>query len=186
MKNCALWRTDSLRSIAAAKPLIIVVAGTRGFETIDSHGKLLLGDARNSAWRTGMERTVDQLKLASKNVIYVGDSPQSLVDPPVCLSAHPKNALDCATPLAKAIATNWLAQETAMTIQEKIAFIDPGLWICPTSPCPVILGNLLIYMDGGHLTATFSAALAGKLRKAISVATGIPLPVASPSPSTTP
>lgn len=186
MRNCALWRTDSLRRIVAAKPLVVVVAGTRGFETIDSHGKLLLGDARNAAWRAGMQRTVDQLKLASQHVIYIGDAPQSLVDPPVCLSAHPNNALDCATPLAKAIATDWLVQETAMTIQEKIAFIDPGLWICPTSPCPVVLGNILIYMDGGHLTATFSAALAGKLRKAISVATGIPLPVPSPRPSSTP
>lgn len=186
MKNCALWRKDSLQKIAAAKPLIVVVAGTRGFETIDSQGKILQGETRAAAWRAGMQRTVDQLKLASPHVIYIGDAPQSLVDPPVCLSAHPQNALDCATPLAKAIATDWLAQETAMTIQEKIAFIDPGLWICPTSPCPVILGNILIYMDGGHLTATFAAALAGKLRKAISVASGIPLPVASSSPRPSP
>jgi hypothetical protein len=184
MQNCTLWRADSLRRIAAAKPLLVLVAGTRGFETVDAQNKLLAGEAKNTAWRAGMQRTIDKLKLASPHVIYIGDAPQSLVDPPVCLSAHPKNALECATPLAKAINNDWIAQETAMTIQEGISFIDPGLWICPTSPCPVILGNLLIYMDGGHLTATFSAALASRLRKAISVASGIPLP--SPSPTTTP
>lgn len=186
MQNCALWRVDSLKRIAAAKPLIVVVAGTRGFETVDSHNKVLLGDARAAAWRDGMARTVGQLKLAAKKVIYIGDAPQSLVDPPVCLSAHPNNALVCATPLARAIQLDWISQETAMTIQEKISFIDPGLWICPTSPCPVILGNFLIYMDGGHLTATFAAALASKLRKAISVATGIPYPASTPSPGKTP
>jgi peptidoglycan/LPS O-acetylase OafA/YrhL len=184
MKNCTIWRADSLKRIAAAKPLIVVVAGTRGFATIDAQGHLLKGQARADAWRAGMIRTVNKLKLASKNIIYIGDAPQSLVDPPVCLSAHPRNALECATPLAQAIQSDWIAQETALTIQEKISFIDPGLWICPTSPCPVILGNLLIYMDGGHLTATFSAALAGRLRTAISVATGIPFP--SPTPTTTP
>ena len=184
MKNCTLWRADSLKRIAAAKPIVVLVAGTRGFETVDAQNKLLAGEAKNTAWRAGMQRTIDKLKLASPHVIYIGDAPQSLVDPPVCLSAHPKNALECATPLAKAINNDWIAQETAMTIQEGISFIDPGLWICPTSPCPVILGNLLIYMDGGHLTATFSAALASRLRKAISVASGIPLP--SPSPTTTP
>lgn len=184
MKNCAIWRAESLKKIATAKPLIVVVAGTRGFATIDSKGKLVKGDARSAIWRSGMKRTVDQLKLASKNVIYIGDAPQSLIDPPVCLSAHPKNALECATPVAKAIQNDWISQETAMTIEEKISFIDPGLWICPTSPCPVILGNLLVYMDGGHLTATFSAALASKLRTAISVATGISLP--SPSATKTP
>lgn len=182
MKNCTLWRTDSLKRIAAAKPLIVVVAGTRGFETIDAQGKVLTGDARVTAWRSGMQRTIDQLKLASKNVIYIGDAPQSMVDPPVCLSAHPKNALDCATPLAKAISRDWIAQETAMTIQEGIAFIDPGLWICPTSPCPVVLGNLLIYVDGGHLTATFSAALATHLQKAIAVVTGKPLTTPTSTP----
>jgi hypothetical protein len=71
-----------------------------------------------------------------------------------------------------------------MTIEEGIYFIDPTLWICPTSPCPVIVGNLLIYMDGGHFTATFSAALASRLRKAISIATGIALPSPTPIAST--
>ena len=184
MKNCTLWRADSLKRILAAKPLVVLVAGTRGFETVNAQNKVLVGEAKNIAWRAGMQRTVDQLKLASQHIIYIGDAPVSMVDPPVCLSAHPKNALDCATPLAEAIDNDWIAQETAMTIKEGISFIDPGLWICPTSPCPVLLGNLLIYMDGGHLTATFSAALASRLRKAISVASGIPLP--SPSPTSTP
>jgi peptidoglycan/LPS O-acetylase OafA/YrhL len=176
MKNCALWRTDSLRRIALAKPLIVVVAGTRGFATVDSRDQVLTGDARTAAWRSGMKRTIDQLKLATGKIIYIGDSPLSLVDPPVCLSAHLKNALDCATPVARAIQNDWIGEEVAMTIEEGIYFIDPTLWICPTSPCPVIVGNLLIYMDGGHFTATFSAALASRLRKAISIATGIALP----------
>jgi peptidoglycan/LPS O-acetylase OafA/YrhL len=184
MKNCGIWRADSLRRIALAKPLIVIVAGTRGFATVDSKGQVLTGDARTAAWRSGMKRTVDQLKLATDKIIYIGDSPLSLVDPPVCLSAHPKNALNCATPVAKAIDGSWISQETAMSIDERIYFIDPTLWICPTSPCPVVLGNLLIYMDGGHLTATFSAALASRLRKAISVATGIALP--TPTPTATP
>ena len=177
MKNCAIWRTQSLQKIALAHPLIILVAGTRGFATINAKGKLIKGNARVAAWRAGMKRTIDQLKLASKNVVYIRDVPQSLIDPPVCLSAHPKNALACATPVAQAIQEDWISQEVAMTSEEKISFIDPGLWICPSSPCPVILGNLLIYLDGGHLTATFSAALASRLRKAISIATGIPLPL---------
>jgi peptidoglycan/LPS O-acetylase OafA/YrhL len=183
MKNCAIWRADSLRRIALAKPMIVIVAGTRGFATIDAKGRVLKGDAKAAAWRSGMKRTIDQVKRAAEKVIYIGDAPASLVDPPVCLSAHPKNALDCATPVARAIQNDWIGQETAMTIEEGITFIAPDLWICPTSPCPVILGNLLIYMDGGHLTATFSAALASHLRKAISIATGIALPTPSSTPT---
>ena len=184
MKNCAIWRTNSLKRIALAKPLIVVVAGTRGFATVDSKGRLLSGSAKSAAWRNGMKRTVAQLKLTSSKVLYIADTPASLVDPPVCLSAHPENALACATPVVNAIQIDWTRQEVSMTIDEGIAFIDPALWICPTSPCPVVLGNLLIYRDGGHLTATFSSALASRLRKAISIATGITF--AAPNPTSTP
>jgi len=186
MKNCAIWRTQSLQKIAQAHPLLVVVAGTRGFATLNSKGKLVKDDARTAIWRAGMKRTIDQLKLDTKNVLYLADTPQSLVDPPVCLSAHPKSSLACATPVNKAIQSDWITQEIAMTTEEKILFVDPGLWVCPSSPCPVILGNILIYLDGGHLTATFSAALAGRLQKAISNATGIPLPTPTPKGTSTP
>lgn len=181
MKNCTLWRADSLKRIAAAHPLIVLVAGTRGFETIDSNGKVLKGNARISAWRAGMKKTVDKLKSFSKNVIYIADTPSSQFDPAICLSAHPNSSLACSTPVDKALSKDWLAQEISMTIEEKIQFIDAGIWICPTSPCPVILGNILIYSDGGHLTATFSAALATHMRKAVSVVTGIPLKITAPA-----
>ena len=183
MKNCAMWRTASLKKIALAHPLVVVVAGTRGFATIDSKGNVIRGDSKNALWRAGMKRTVDQLKLASTYVLYLADTPSSLVDPPVCLSAHPLHTIACATPVNIAIQSDWLAQEIAMTSEENILFVNPGLWVCPSSPCPVILGNILIYSDGGHLTATFSAALASRLRKAISNATGIPLPAIVPTKS---
>ncbi|HVL54415.1 MAG TPA: SGNH hydrolase domain-containing protein, partial [Vitreimonas sp.] len=39
-------------------------------------------------------------------------------------------------------------------------FIDPTPWVCPTEPCPAVIGSLLVYFDGGHITSTFSRALA--------------------------
>jgi len=45
----------------------------------------------------------------------------------------------------------------------------------PMDPCPVVIGNLLTYFDTGHMTATFSQALAGRLKKALNamISTGI-------------
>lgn len=57
--------------------------------------------------------------------------------------------------------------EIGITIEEQIRLTDAGLWVCPTSPRPVVMGNLLIYSDPGHLTANFSAALASRTKKAI-------------------
>jgi hypothetical protein len=34
-------------------------------------------------------------------------------------------------------------------------------------PCPAIIGGLLVYRDGGHMTRTFSTALAPYLAAAL-------------------
>jgi len=167
MENCTLWRKESIAKIISVHPLLVLVTGTRGFATIDTSGNVLTGDAKTAAWRAGMIRTIDQLKSGSQDITYLTDTPSSVVDPPVCLSAHPQNMLACTTPVDQAIQRDWVNAESALSIEEGVSLIDTGLWVCPSSPCPVVLGNLLIYSDPGHLTATFSEALGNRMKNAI-------------------
>jgi hypothetical protein len=48
-----------------------------------------------------------------------------------------------------------------------VGFIDPTYWVCPSNPCPAVLGNLLVYQNAGHLTATFAATLTNVLGDAV-------------------
>ena len=164
---CANWRSLAVARLVAAHPAIILVTGTRGFAVVDSSGKLLTGDARTRAWDAGMHRTLAKLIPAAGEVIMIADTPLSLVDPPVCLSQHPSSVLACATPVKGAINAAWLAEEQRVANLEGVGFIDPTRLVCPSSPCPVVLGNLLVYRDSGHLTATFAAALTDKLYAAV-------------------
>ena len=164
---CANWRSLAVARLVAAHPAIILVTGTRGFAVVDSSGKLLAGDARTRAWDAGMHRTLAKLVPAAGEVIMIADTPLSLVDPPVCLSQHPSSVLACATPVKDAINAAWLAEEQRVANLEGVGFIDPTRLVCPSSPCPVVLGNLLVYRDSGHLTATFAAALTDKLYAAV-------------------
>jgi hypothetical protein len=88
----------------------------------------------------------------------------------VCLSEHPQSTLACATPVAQAISNTWIAVETRIANNMGVPLIKPQMWVCPTDPCPVVIGNILTYFDPGHMTATFSQALAGKLKAAINTA----------------
>lgn len=182
MKNCAIWREDALTRMAAVHPSIVLVAGTRGFETVDNSGQVLAGDARDTSWVLGMTRTINRIKVLASNVILLADTPLSAVDPPVCLSAHSDSVLACSTPVDIAINPRWLGMEKSIATAEKIGFIDPEWWVCPSSPCPVTYNNFLIYLDGGHLTATYAASLAIPLGKAIvtTVSKMVPKPSASP------
>ncbi len=164
---CANWRSLAIARLVRARPAIILVTGTRGFAVVDASGKLLTGDARTRAWDAGMHRTLAKLVPAAGEVIMIADTPLSLVDPPVCLSQHPSSVLACATPVKDAINDAWLAEERRVADLEGVGFIDPTRLVCPSSPCPAVLGNFLVYRDGGHLTATFSAALTDRLYAAV-------------------
>lgn len=168
MKNCALWRTQSIARIQAANPYAVVVTGTRGFVTVDANNKVLTGDAKTAVYEAGMNKTLLALKQATPRVVLVSDIPISNFDPKVCLSKHPKSTLACATPVGDAISTSWENEEVKVAQAANVQIIDPAFWICPTSPCPVTIGSILIYLDAGHLTATFSEAIAPLFDSALS------------------
>jgi SGNH domain (fused to AT3 domains) len=167
MTNCAIWRKSALTQIAKTKPYITFVTGTRGFATTDSWGNVLTGDAKTNAWRTGMATTLTSIKKASKNTIFISDTPTSA--PPVidCLYFSPDSIAYCGTPVATAIDTNWLTIERDLAASVKVTWVNPTEWICNTDPCSPISHGALIYRDGGHLTATFALQLEKPLWTAI-------------------
>ena len=166
MANCPIWRTASIERIIAAKPYLVLVAGTSGFATA-INGVELKGAQRTAVYTAGMNRTIAKLQSSGAKVLMMSDTPALAQDPLVCLSAHPKSTLACATPASTAISSDWIAVESQIAKKNGVPLIEPQLWVCPTDPCPVVIGNLLTYFDTGHMTATFSQALAGRLKTAI-------------------
>jgi peptidoglycan/LPS O-acetylase OafA/YrhL len=166
--ECNDWRNHAIAQLVAAHPALIVIAGTRGFATTDSSGTTVLnGAARTATWQAGIQRTLAQLEPAAKRVVVLADTPLSRLDPPECLSQHANSVLSCATPVDQATNPAWTVIEAEAAARDGAGFVDPGRWVCPTSPCPVVLGNFLIYRDSGHLTATFAQALADQLGGAL-------------------
>jgi hypothetical protein len=53
-----------------------------------------------------------------------------------------------------------LVADSRIAAAAGVAFVDPTPWTCPSDPCPVVIGNVLAFLDAGHLTRTFSEALA--------------------------
>lgn len=159
MTNCAIWRANIVKKIIALKPKMVFVAGTRGFATIDSDGNILQGEVRASTWVAGMKRTVESLKKSTAKLIYIADTPLSIFDPHVCMTAHLSSLKACSTPYVKAVSSAWLGLEHQVAADENISWVDPTTWICSTDPCSPVKGHDMIYVDGGHLTATFAKTL---------------------------
>ena len=122
---CVAFRKAAIARMTKYHPAVIVVAGTRGFETIDSTGRVLTGTARTTAWIAGMKRTLAKLIPISSRVVMLADTPNSRFSNPAgCVAANPKHELACATPLGTAINNAWLNTEYGVALAKHVAFID--------------------------------------------------------------
>ena len=168
MRSCQVWRDQAIARLVRERPTIILVSGTRGFATIDAAGHLLTGKAKTAAWVKGMKRTLARIVPAAKRVILLADTPSSLLaSPATCLARNPGNALKCSTTVAHAISYPWLNTEYGVARAMGTGFLNVELWVCPTSPCPAIIGTRLVYRNPGHLTASFTSSQWLRLEQAI-------------------
>lgn len=169
--ECPTWRADTLARIAREQPELVIVTSTRGFRVVDDAGNQLVGEEKTAAWREGMARALDLLGDASDRVVLVADTPMSRTDPPECLSESLDSILACATPYELAVNPAWIEEERAAAARSGASFVDPTAWVCPSDPCPPVLGNFLVLKDPGHMSTFFAAAIAGRLGEALEAAT---------------
>ena len=59
----------------------------------------------------------------------------------------------------------WLAGERARAEAAEATFVDTASWLCPTEPCPLVLGRYLVYRDTNHLALPLSWALTPRLTR---------------------
>ncbi len=157
--ECATWRQAVLARIADERPALVVISDSRGGQLLVDGGRIA-STKRPDVWAAGLERAIRAIDEVAEHVLVIGDTPNPAGDPPVCLSDHLDDALACTTPSADALAPEWIATERDVTAETGATFIDPSAWLCPTEPCPAVIGRVLVYRDGHHMTTPFARALA--------------------------
>ena len=115
----------------------------------------------------GIARSLGRLSGSADHVVLMGDTPRSRPDPAACLSRNLANSLACATTLTAALAPARTAADAALAAAAGAGFIDPSPWVCPTDPCPAVIGRYLVFRDSHHLTTAFSTALSRRLLDAL-------------------
>jgi peptidoglycan/LPS O-acetylase OafA/YrhL len=158
--ECDAWNAAALDRIESEHADLVVVSNSV-FDSLDIDGRQVGSMSAPDVWNAALGRALSEITERARNVVLLGDTPHSYTpDPASCLSAHMSNALACATPLQAATAPERLEAEREVAGREGVGFVDPTPWLCPSVPCPAIVGGLLVYRDGGHMTRTFSTALA--------------------------
>jgi peptidoglycan/LPS O-acetylase OafA/YrhL len=171
--ECEQWRENTFRRIKAERPALVLVANNRGFRGVAANGSVQESAEAIQAWQTGMTRTLARLAPLADHVVLLGDTPQSQFDVPVCLSEHTSDTLACSTPFDEAVSLSWLEMEQAAAARGGAGFVDPTRWVCPSDPCPAVIGSFIVFRDEHHLTTPFSAALFQRLGDALQVLTAM-------------
>ena len=164
--ECDAWRAAALRRISSEHPALVVVANSK-FASFEIGGRQATLQETADGWPKALANMLRALSASATHVAVIGDTPQMATDPADCLSAHPKDARACARPRSEAVDWGRLAADRGAADATGAIFIDPTPWTCPTEPCPVVIDGLLVYLDAGHMTATFSSALAPYLGAAL-------------------
>lgn len=152
---CRQWRQRAIRWLGAHVPDLIIVANSRGYTTVDAQGRTI---PRDPAWGAGLDRTLSALP-SSAHLLVLGDTPHLDIDPPHCLSLHPNDISACETTRGHSLNHKHDAVESTAAAKNGASFVSLNALVCSYDPCPVLAGNIVMWRNTSHLTATWVTRL---------------------------
>ncbi|ROS27934.1 acyltransferase family protein [Cellulomonas sp. PhB150] len=161
--TCSQWN-DAVSAKLLADPPTVVVTSNDAIDGVVVDGAMrpkatLLDDVAD-----GLVRTWKTLADAGTRVVVLGDTPWMAKDIPECVAEHTDAwATTCSVPRAAAVERSALAQQQAAAERADVPLIDLDDYVCPGSTCPAIIGDVLVWRDAHHLTATYARTLAPRL-----------------------
>ena len=166
--ECVRWRESAWVYLASLRPAMIVLASAAG------GGNLVpRSTTPDDVWAAGWIRTVNSLAPAGARLYLIEDTPYQAGDTPECLSTHPDEPRACIVSAGDAFPRTARRLRVDAALRARgVTLVDPAPWFCTPSGCPVIVGNVLVYRDAGHITATYINLLAPLLGARLSPAPG--------------
>jgi hypothetical protein len=168
---CNDYRRQAIKWLERHPPDVVILSNFYGVRLFKKNGQPIPAVRAEQAWAAGLGRTLDALPKQS-HAIVLADTPYAGIDVPACLQAHPNSIAACERPRARNVNSVHAAVEATAAAKHGAAFADLLGQTCSYDPCPVVVGHVVMWSDGSHMTATFSRVLAPSMRGVIQMAIG--------------
>jgi hypothetical protein len=158
--DCLAWNAAAADEITAMQPDAVVTLATRDAR-VGQTEQTPAGFVE--AWR--------RLDAHGIPVLALRDNPRFDHSVPDCVQTRPDDIPGCGVDRAEIYAPPppWT---DLPDIPPNVSFVDIADAVCDAERCPPVIGNVLVYMDDNHLTATYSTSmsdlLAGRILEALS------------------
>jgi peptidoglycan/LPS O-acetylase OafA/YrhL len=159
--TCRDWADNVIAELEQTNPDLVITAGQRDSGYDDS------GELSEDAMQAAMVDTWTTLKQAGIKVAVLADTPQTGMDVYACVSEHPDAQTLCTYEREWGVARSGAEVQAAAAKEAKVPFLDLTDWICPTAECAPVIGNVLVYRQGSHITKTYIETLAPRLEQAL-------------------
>jgi len=156
--ECDTWRERTLRRIEREeRPALVLAAGSAVHQVFDG-SRRLDGGAAAEALAAGWRPVLRRLRGAARDVAVVSDPPRVTFDVPACVAEHLDELRRCAFARGPAAERATRVSAAAGAIPG-VRVLDPTAQLCLGDTCPSVIGDVLVYRNSGHLTASFVATL---------------------------
>lgn len=160
--RCGEWGREVLARIERDPPKMILWASSR-HQRIWPNGdkaadKEATGEAIGMLWREWRKRDIEVVAIAETP--FFGRNPAKCISTPKKCAANRRKALD-SEPVG-------MAQERV----PEVPLIDMNDALCNDKVCPAVIGNVVVWRDRHHMTATYSRMLAPTLEQRLAKALG--------------
>jgi peptidoglycan/LPS O-acetylase OafA/YrhL len=151
--QCATWNKQALAKLLELKPSAVFTIATRG-----SGSEETIPQAYVDPWRA--------LAGAGIQVIAIRDTPWMMFDVAECVEIAGADAAACSRP-RKSMLADVNPIQRAKDLPSNVRYIDLSRYFCSAEICPPVAGNVLIYSDVHHITATYARTLSPALEEAV-------------------
>lgn len=154
-QRCIQWNADVLQETIALQPDFVLANGTRdvrpGLTEQTPPGFV-------SQWRA--------LGDAGIRVLAIRDNPRYDFSPPLCAKVHGRDAPQCTLPRSDLLSPD-PPYASIRDLPPNVSFLDFSDYLCTPDLCPPVIGNIWVYMDNNHLSATFMRTMSSVVEREI-------------------
>ncbi|HEY1652222.1 MAG TPA: acyltransferase family protein [Acidimicrobiales bacterium] len=166
--ECNEWRAAELQRMTTLRPAVVILGFSREYGIDDDH---VIVDG--PAWLSGLTDMITTIEQdTGAKVVLMGDDPYPQQSTPDCLSQHLDDTPACSIPKRYPFYNpSGIPQEKAVAAAAGAGYVDTDPWFCIATTCTVIVGNMLVYRDDNHITATYASWLTPVIGAHLEVAT---------------
>jgi len=154
--SCNKWNDAVTQLLLEEKPELVITSQSSSKAAPSGSGST---DATSDAMQAGLEERWSQLQDAGITVVALSNNAGPESDVYECVAQHPSELSTCA--FEPAYPTAKVQQAAAKAVAAPV--LDLSDLICPGDKCPAVIGDVLVYRQGSHLTQTYISTLQPEL-----------------------